>query len=160
LTVENSTIANNQAIAGGGLTNVKLSASASATTSFRNSIMANNTDLSGFGPNCLNPNLGAGAATLTSNDHNLDSGVTCGFTQSGDRVNADPLLGPLADNGGPTWTHALMDNSPAIDAAGSATCPATDQRGVARPQGQGCDIGAYEAERTTVQYLYLPMTQK
>lgn len=57
---------------------------------------------------------------------------------------ADPLLGPLEDNGGPTATRALLIGSPAIDAGDTAPCPATDQRGVARPQGSGCDIGAYE----------------
>ena len=57
---------------------------------------------------------------------------------------ADPLLGVLADNGGPTQTRAMNTNSPAIDAGNNANCPATDQRGVSRPQGGGCDIGAYE----------------
>lgn len=57
---------------------------------------------------------------------------------------ADPLLGPLADNGGPTETRALLAGSPAINAGNAAACPATDQRGVGRPQGSGCDIGAYE----------------
>ena len=56
----------------------------------------------------------------------------------------DALIGPLADNGGPTWTHALQPASPAIDAADDAACPATDQRGVARPQGADCDVGAFE----------------
>jgi hypothetical protein len=50
----------------------------------------------------------------------------------------------LKDNGGPTKTIALVADSPAIDAADSASCPATDQRGVSRPQGNGCDIGAFE----------------
>jgi len=52
----------------------------------------------------------------------------------------------LANNGGPTFTHALEAGSPAIDAANGAVCPAADQRGVARPQGAGCDIGSVEAE--------------
>lgn len=58
----------------------------------------------------------------------------------------DPGLGPLADNGGPTATLALLAGSPAVDAVPStgAGCPPTDQRGVARPQGAACDIGAYE----------------
>jgi hypothetical protein len=56
----------------------------------------------------------------------------------------DPLLGPLGDNGGSTPTHALLDGSPAIDAGTSEGCPATDQRGVARPQGSACDIGSFE----------------
>jgi predicted outer membrane repeat protein len=56
---------------------------------------------------------------------------------------ADPKLGTLADNGGPTRTIALLAGSPARNAG--AGCPATDQRGVARPQGSACDVGAYEA---------------
>jgi len=56
----------------------------------------------------------------------------------------DPLLGPLADNGGPQQTMALGAGSPAINAGNSTACPATDQRGIGRPQGSGCDIGAYE----------------
>ncbi|MGQ0618870.1 MAG: choice-of-anchor Q domain-containing protein [Panacagrimonas sp.] len=57
------------------------------------------------------------------------------------------ILSPLANNGGPTETHALPANSPAIDAAG-ATCSSADQRGATRPQGAACDIGAFE--RVTV----------
>ena len=60
---------------------------------------------------------------------------------------ADALIGPLAANGGPTPTHALLDGSPALDAADIAACPRTDQRGVRRPQGSGCDSGAFERER-------------
>jgi autotransporter family porin len=56
----------------------------------------------------------------------------------------DPLLAALADNGGPTATHALLAGSPAIDNADIQNCPPTDQRGVARPAAAGCDIGAYE----------------
>ena len=56
----------------------------------------------------------------------------------------DPRLGPLADNGGPTRTRAIAPGSKAIDLAASGLCPATDQRGVGRPQGAACDAGAYE----------------
>jgi hypothetical protein len=56
----------------------------------------------------------------------------------------DPKLGPLGDNGGPTRTHRLLPGSPAIDAASTPDCPPTDQRGVPRPQGAGCDIGSFE----------------
>jgi hypothetical protein len=58
----------------------------------------------------------------------------------------DPLLGPLANNGGPTSTRALLPGSPAIDAASSGDCPGRDQRGTLRPQGSACDIGSYERE--------------
>jgi hypothetical protein len=90
--------------------------------------------------------------TMTSLGHNIDSGDSCGFTSSGDLRNADPRLGLLTNNGGPTDTHALLSSSPAIDAGTNANCPDEDQRLVARPQdGDGdatavCDIGAYEAE--------------
>jgi hypothetical protein len=62
-------------------------------------------------------------------------------------TNGDPRLAPLADRGGPTLTQALEPGSAAIDAvpASGAGCEATDQRGVARPVGQGCDIGAFES---------------
>jgi hypothetical protein len=65
---------------------------------------------------------------------------------SGTGISVDPMLDPLADNGGPTQTMRLEPLSPAIDQvpASGAGCPATDQRGVARPGGAACDIGAYE----------------
>ncbi len=63
----------------------------------------------------------------------------------------DAQLGPLQNNGGPTFTHALLAGSPAIDAAnpgapgsGGGACPLDDQRGVTRAHGLGCDIGAHE----------------
>ncbi len=58
-------------------------------------------------------------------------------------LQADPQLGALADNGGPTRTFALVATSPAVDRVAGA-CPATDQRGIARPQGVRCDAGAFE----------------
>lgn len=59
-------------------------------------------------------------------------------------TNTDPILGPLADSGGDTLTHALLEGSPAID---NGTCVAgitTDQRSLSRPLGDDCDMGAYE----------------
>lgn len=88
----------------------------------------------------------------TSNGNNLfddtsDSGAQCGATSS-DLVAADVKVGPLADNGGPTMTRALHFDSPAIDKGNSGACTQTamsvDQRAFDRPQGSGCDIGAYE----------------
>jgi CSLREA domain-containing protein len=68
---------------------------------------------------------------------------TCGFAASSG-IEAPLLLGPLADNGGPTPTHLPQAGSPLIGAASNAACRATDQRGVARPQGAVCDVGAVE----------------
>jgi predicted outer membrane repeat protein len=56
----------------------------------------------------------------------------------------DPQLGVLADNGGPAPTMAIAASSPAVNHAAAATCPSIDQRGISRPQGDGCDAGAYE----------------
>jgi hypothetical protein len=58
----------------------------------------------------------------------------------------DPLLGPLQDNGGSTFTHALLTGSPAIDSCVNECTVVTDQRGVSRPQLTACDVGAYEYE--------------
>jgi hypothetical protein len=100
----------------------------SLSTPIQNTIVAGNST-----PNC--------SGTLTDDGHNLTfPGSTCVG------VSADPVLGPLTDNGGPTKTRALGAGSAALDQvpAAAAGCPATDQRGVGRPQGAACDIGAYE----------------
>ncbi len=85
-----------------------------------------------------------GANTLTSGGNNLLQDDSCNPVAS-DLINANALIGALADNSGPTLTHALLPGSPAIDAGNNAACSATDQRGVTRPQGAQCDIGSYEA---------------
>ena len=100
----------------------------------RNTLIANN------GWDC-GPTFG----DFPSAGYNLDSDGSCGLTAPGDLSDVDPVLGSLGDNGGLTPTHALLHGSPAIDAGDDATCAATDQRGVARPQGNACDIGAFEA---------------
>jgi len=69
--------------------------------------------------------------------------VQGGYAGSGN-LSGDPLLSPLADNGGFTQTMALGAGSPALDTAELASCAPTDQRGISRPQGVGCDMGAYE----------------
>jgi hypothetical protein len=89
------------------------------------------------------------SGTMVSSGHNLDSDGTCGLGDPTDQSGVDPLLGPLADNGGPTLTHLPAVASPLLDHVpvgvnGCGTLP--DQRGVARPQGTHCDIGAVEVE--------------
>ncbi len=81
--------------------------------------------------------------------YNLETGADCGFTAVGDLQNTDPRFSSLApqNNGGPTDTLYLEPNSPAIDRipAENPFCQGhTDQRGLTRPQGAGCDIGAVE----------------
>jgi hypothetical protein len=104
---------------------------------------------------------------MNSLGHNLDSDGTRALTGTGDISNTDSRLGPLANNGGPTLSHALLAPSPgfcsgdactvpiptrAIDGSANDACPATDQRGFPRPvdgNGDGnavCDIGAFELE--------------
>jgi len=92
-----------------------------------------------------NPAGGSCYGRLTSLGYNLDGDGSCGLHGPGDLSNVDPKLGPLQDSGGPTFTEALLPGSPAID-AGALECPPpmTDQRRVSRPQGTGCDIGAFE----------------
>jgi predicted outer membrane repeat protein len=131
LTVTNTTFSGNSATnGGGGVYNAGWSPFPSSAT-LRNTIVAN----SPSGGNC--------AGVIDDGAGNLQyPGTDCGGTIT----SADPLLDAagLQDNGGPTETIALQLASPAIDAAVAATCPATDQRGVARPQGPVCDIAAYE----------------
>jgi uncharacterized repeat protein (TIGR01451 family)/CSLREA domain-containing protein len=150
-TLTNVTVSGNSASGAGGgilnggtatLTNVTLSgnvaaagglANAAGTMTVTNTLVAAST-----GGNC--------SGTIGSGGNNLDDGSTCAFGAAGDLSNQNPLLGPLADNGGATPTLALLAGSPAIDAGGNAACPATDQRGVVRPfpAGGSCDIGAFE----------------
>ena len=84
------------------------------------------------------------AANVVSGGNNLVQDASCNPAAS-DLIGANAQLGTLASNGGPTQTHALLAGSQAIDAANDAVCPATDQRGVTRPQGARCDIGSYES---------------
>ncbi len=79
--------------------------------------------------------------TLTISGANIVQTPGSGCTALG-ATSADPLLGALANNGGPTFTRQPSASSPAIDAAGA--CSDIDQRGVSRPRGGGCDLGAVE----------------
>ncbi len=88
-------------------------------------------------------NGGNCAGVITSKGHNLDDGKSCYFDAPGDLSFVSPLLGPLADNGGPTLTQALSSKSAAINSGDNFVCPKTDQRGKDRNDG-ACDIGAYE----------------
>ena len=87
------------------------------------------------------------SGTIISYDHNLFYMPVTACTHgvaAGDVVGMDPMLGPLADNGGPTATHAPLAGSPAIDAGGTVDCQPHDQRHVPRPIGTACDIGSVE----------------
>jgi len=104
----------------------------------------------------LGANIGYNGGTITTRGYNLSSDSGSGFmTNATDQINTDPLLGPLANNGGPTMTHALLPGSPAID-RGKSFGLSIDQRGFPRPVddpclanaagGDGSDIGAFEAQ--------------
>lgn len=106
---------------------------------------------------------GACDGSGTSLGANLESpGNTCGFGGFDDQSGVAPgdlNLGPLADNGGPagahvlTLTHAPGPGSFAVETGGQSGCTATDQRGVARPQGADCDVGAVEDHDTDLDEL-------
>jgi CSLREA domain-containing protein len=126
---------NNVTIAGNNGDGLSLS----DTVDVSNTIVANND-----GGGCTSPQ-----GFVNSLGHNLDSDSSCFFNDQTD-LHTDPLLGPLQDNGGPTPTMALAFGSPALEAGDNATCESVDQRGVARPQGAHCDIGASELFVATV----------
>lgn len=163
LSLENSTISGNSAgLYGGGIYNTVTSTLASATIiqnsaafggniynnglfSIKNSLI----DASLSGNNCF--------GTITSLGYNISSDGSCALSGTGDQNSVDPLLGPLQDNGGSTFTHALPYTSPAIDSGNPAGCTDVlgnllefDQRGLFRhvdSDGNGseiCDVGAYE----------------
>ena len=128
------TIADNSAANGGGLATFNVSSG--DDMNLTNTIVADNP----VGGDCQ-------GAFVVDGGNNIVADNSCGFSGG-----ADPMLGPLAANGGPTPTHALLSGSPAINQGNPAACLPADQRGVAR---QGiCDIGAYEFLATpgTVQF--------
>ena len=97
-------------------------------------------------PNVVSSDL---SGILKSSGHNLIgiSGGATGYAPT-DLLNVDPLLGPLADNGGPTLTVPLLPGSPAIDAGDNADAPEFDQRGRGFPRivNGTIDIGAFEVQ--------------
>jgi predicted outer membrane repeat protein len=138
--ISNATFGTNpENIGGGGAL-----ANAGSAVLIQNSIVAN----AGNGGNC--------SGTITSDGYNLSSDGSCDFASAGDLNNANPMLGVLQNNGGPTQTMALQNGSPALDAGNPSGCSdfagnllTTDQRGRPRPGGgetSGCDMGAYESQ--------------
>jgi predicted outer membrane repeat protein len=128
--LRNATLTRN--VAGGTGGAIHTTALSSVVQS-NSSLLAGN--LAGGSPNnCAHP--------MTNSTRNIEDADTCGLPPADNLLNTDPLLGPLAANGGPTMTRALLPGSPALDFGQG--CPAVDQRNVARPQGPACDSGAFE----------------
>ena len=159
VTLINDTIAFNNASAGGGagvIDGNTWTAGGSASTGFgvQNTTIAENS-----GGDC-GQDIGPGTPTTFSNSvdlgNNNDSDQTCfgGLGGPNDLVGVNPLLSNAANNGGPTiggpgatetlQTDAEQANSPTVDAGNNNGCPSVDARGVSRPQGKACDIGAFE----------------
>jgi len=109
------------------------------------------------GGNCYT-NFG-GQEPIDSLGYNVSDDAGCVLTGPGDLENTSANLGPLADNGGPTPTHALSPG-PGLNAIPNALCPdpATDQRGVSRPQSLSCDSGSFEAVDTSAPVVTVPGT--
>jgi chitodextrinase len=164
LNITNSTFTNNTGGTNGGGAVVNF-----GTTTVKQSTFSGNT--SPYGANLLNytgfklsmsmdivagglvgANCG-GQAPITDLGYNIDTGSSCGFSATNHSLNnTQPQLDALASNGGSTQTMALPAGSPALDAIPPSTpgcAGTTDQRGITRPQGKGCDIGAYELVATT-----------
>lgn len=133
VSLANVTLSGNTAPGTGGIHNKN------TTITLKNTLVAKGTS----GTNCSNE------ATALTYAFNLSNDNSCGFGAGRDSVNL--LLGPLANNGGFTKTHLPSANpkSPAIDNGTGNGCTATDQRGLARPQGLACDVGSVEVQPAT-----------
>lgn len=127
----------------------------SGTVSIGNSIVSGYLESGGC--------FGADASNFVSNGFNIGyirpgEDRNCLFDQSGDLMNADPMLLPLEAYDGVTLpSHPLAAGSPAIDSADPANCSGTDQRGLPRPYGTQCDRGAYELEDILVVFPDVPV---
>ncbi|MEZ4592587.1 MAG: choice-of-anchor Q domain-containing protein [Chloroflexota bacterium] len=169
LAITNSTISGNSTNgAGGGL---RSEGSSQASTQLNYVTMADNTAIVAAGKaifisegtvsvqNSIISSQGtACSGSVSSGGYNIGSDSSCGLTGTADLPNTNPLLGTLLNNGGGTPTQALSVGSPAIDRAGGS-CPATDQRGVARPVRAVCDRGAYEYDGA-LERVYLPLVER
>ena len=133
-TITNSTFSGNDAFIFGG--NIAVSGG-SSTVAIQNTIIANGGKPARTVDNCSNS-----SGTISSLGGNLSDDDTCNLTEPSDLPNTPANLGPLTDNGGPTLTHLPQPGSLAIDHTSCLT--PEDQRGVSRPQGSGCDVGAVE----------------
>jgi 5-hydroxyisourate hydrolase-like protein (transthyretin family) len=170
VTLINSTVAFNTAYnatnGGGGVFLGQLSASLIA----ENSIIAQNLPGNGVAPDVRSAN--GGSVTLTNSLIGDKSGTTliASATPDGNGnliggaagLAIDPLFGPLANNGGPTQTHALLVNSPAIDRGSNGTAAGltTDQRGLPRVSGVAMDMGAYEVQLPVVNFSVATISAK
>jgi hypothetical protein len=132
----NSTITANE-VPGAALTDGGGLLNSSGHLDVTNSIVAGNS---------LPVDFANGSAATSLSGYNLYGGTNGPLTSgTGDQFNvADAKLGPLQDNGGPTFTHALLCGSPAINAGSNSNAPATDQRGFTRIVGGTIDIGSFE----------------
>jgi predicted outer membrane repeat protein len=160
LNVTNSTFSGNTATSGGGIfnqgpltvTNSTFSGNSAVLTG--GGIYSNSRDPAAFLMSTIvagNPGGDcAGPYPVGDGGYNLSSDASCGFSAASNSLpSTDPLLGGLSNNGGPTQTMLPGPGSPAIDKTpsntnGCGTTIATDQRGITRPQGTNCDIGAVE----------------
>jgi hypothetical protein len=169
LVVINSTLSNNRDNFTPTNTNASSIRNSGTMTLTNVTFFSNTTHINSSAPATLtnvllgNPGAGGNCAGTgyVSLGGNISSDASCtAFTQPTDISNTNPLAGPLQNNGGGTPTHALLVGSPAVDAAVVANCPTTDQRGVARPQGAACDIGAFEFVSVTQTIAFAPLANR
>ncbi|HEY2717580.1 MAG TPA: right-handed parallel beta-helix repeat-containing protein [Solirubrobacterales bacterium] len=174
LTVRGSTISGNEAKVNGAVAGDDASgggifiwpstpqATIESSTIAANSAVTSGANLFAAGPTALRSTIVAGpvgssscaGGAVASSGYNLDEGTSCNFNVGGDQSGVDPRLGPLAGNGGPTQTMALLNGSPAIDRGSAAVGETSDQRGLRRPVdipsvpnvADGADVGAFEVQ--------------